>query len=223
MNNFSDMVSKAKKIQEQMKEVQENLKKIEVEGTAGGDLVKVILRGDYEMKSISINSNAKDEKEEIINDLIIAAHNDAREKLKKLEYANVTVKWGDGYQGWIEHAPFDAIIVTAAPDQVPQALIEQLKPEGRLVIPVGTYYQELKVITKGQKDQIQEENIIAVRFVPMVHPKGATLDSKPVPTRGASLLTKGTACLIILDPISALLASSFSKNGISDAATETNC
>jgi len=83
MNNFSDMVSKAKKIQEQMKEVQENLKKIEVEGTAGGDLVKVILRGDYEMKSISINSNAKDEKEEIINDLIIAAHNDAREKLKK--------------------------------------------------------------------------------------------------------------------------------------------
>ena len=77
------MVSKAKKIQEQMKEVQENLKKIEVEGTAGGDLVKVILRGDYEMKSISINSNAKDEKEEIINDLIIAAHNDAREKLKK--------------------------------------------------------------------------------------------------------------------------------------------
>ena len=77
------MISKAKKIQEQMKEVQENLKKIEVEGTAGGDLVKVILKGDYEMKSILVNPEAKSEKEEIINDLIVAAHNDAREKLKK--------------------------------------------------------------------------------------------------------------------------------------------
>ncbi len=77
------MISKAKKIQEQMKEVQENLKKIEVEGTAGGNLVKVILKGDYEMKSISVNPEAKSEKEEIINDLIVAAHNDAREKLKK--------------------------------------------------------------------------------------------------------------------------------------------
>ena len=83
MSDFSDMISKAKKIQEQMKEVQENLKKIEVEGTAGGDLVKVILKGDYEMKSILVNPEAKSEKEEIINDLIVAAHNDAREKLKK--------------------------------------------------------------------------------------------------------------------------------------------
>ena len=83
MNDFSDMISKAKKIQEQMKKVQENLKKIEVEGTAGGDLVKVILKGDYEMKSILVNPEAKSEKEEIINDLIVAAHNDAREKLKK--------------------------------------------------------------------------------------------------------------------------------------------
>ena len=83
MNNFSDMLSKAKKMQDQMKEVQENIKKIEVEGIAGGNLVKVILKGDYEMKSIIINPKAKSEKEEIINDLIIAAHNDAREKLKK--------------------------------------------------------------------------------------------------------------------------------------------
>ena len=103
----------------------------------------------------------------------------AKEKLKTLGYANVTVKWGDGYQGWIEHAPFDAIIVTAAPDQIPQALIEQLKPESRLVIPVGTYFQELKVITKGPKYNIKEENIIPVRFVPMVHPKEDTFDSKP--------------------------------------------
>ena len=83
MTNFSDMLSKAKKVQEQMKEVQENIKKIEVEGTAGGDLVKVILKGDYEMKSIVLSPNAKNEKNEIINDLIIAAHNDAKEKLKK--------------------------------------------------------------------------------------------------------------------------------------------
>ena len=80
------MISKAKKIQEQMKEVQENLKKIEVEGTAGGNLVKVVLKGDYEMKSISVNPEAKGEKEEIINDLIVAAHNDAREKLKKKNF-----------------------------------------------------------------------------------------------------------------------------------------
>ena len=74
MNNFSDMLSKAKKMQDQMKEVQENIKKIEVEGIAGGNLVKVILKGDYEMKSITISSDAKNEKSEIINDLIIAAH-----------------------------------------------------------------------------------------------------------------------------------------------------
>ena len=83
MNDFSDMLSKAKKMQEKMKEVQKTLEKIEVEGTAGGDLVKVVLRGDHEMKSISVNENAKNEKDEIINDLIVAAHNDAREKLKK--------------------------------------------------------------------------------------------------------------------------------------------
>ena len=82
MTNFSDMLSKAKKVQEQMKEVQENIKKIEVEGTAGGNLVKVVLKGDYEMKSIILSPNAKNEKDEIINDLIIAAHNDAKNKLK---------------------------------------------------------------------------------------------------------------------------------------------
>ena len=83
MTDFTNLISQAKKMQEKMKETQENLKKIEVEGTAGGDLVKVILKGDYEMKSILVNPEAKSEKEEIINDLIVAAHNDAREKLKK--------------------------------------------------------------------------------------------------------------------------------------------
>ena len=83
MNDFSDMLSKAKKAQDKMKEVQENLKKIEVEGTSGGNLVTVVLTGDHEIKSIYINPEAKNEKEEILNDLIIAAYNDCRDKLKK--------------------------------------------------------------------------------------------------------------------------------------------
>ena len=83
MNNFSDMLSKAKAMQEKMKEAQEQIKKIEVEGMSGGNLVKVILTGDYEIKSIEITENAKKEGQEIINDLIIAAYNSAKENLKK--------------------------------------------------------------------------------------------------------------------------------------------
>ena len=83
MNNFTDIISKAKQMQEKMKEVQQNLKKIEVTGKSGGDLVKVTLTGDYEMKTIFVDENIKKEKGEIINDLIIAAYNDAKEKLKK--------------------------------------------------------------------------------------------------------------------------------------------
>tara|TARA_B100000287_G_C20387193_1_gene684058 strand:- start:43 stop:363 length:321 start_codon:yes stop_codon:yes gene_type:complete len=83
MNNFNDMLSKAKKMQEKMKEIQENLKNIEVEGVSGGNIVRVVLKGDYEMKSIFIDQNAKKEKEEIVNDLIVAAYNDAKDKLKK--------------------------------------------------------------------------------------------------------------------------------------------
>ncbi len=91
------------------------------------------------------------------------------ERLKKLGYKNVHVKWGDGYKGWPEQAPFDGIIVTAAPDEVPQALVEQLKVGGRMVIPVGASNQELLVITKTDKG-IKKESIFPVRFVPMVHP-----------------------------------------------------
>tara|TARA_B100000886_G_scaffold159939_1_gene109019 strand:- start:603 stop:923 length:321 start_codon:yes stop_codon:yes gene_type:complete len=83
VTNFSDMLSKAKVMQEKMKEVQEQIKKIEVEGISGGSLVKVILRGDYEIKSILISDEAKKEKQEIVNDLIIAAYNNAKENLKK--------------------------------------------------------------------------------------------------------------------------------------------
>tara|TARA_B100000579_G_C22357689_1_gene632383 strand:- start:298 stop:618 length:321 start_codon:yes stop_codon:yes gene_type:complete len=83
MNNFTDMLSQAKKMQEKMKEVQESLKNIEVEGISGGNLVRVVLKGNYEMKSIFIDQNVKKEKEEVVNDLIVAAYNNAKDKLKK--------------------------------------------------------------------------------------------------------------------------------------------
>tara|TARA_B100001057_G_C22760806_1_gene915669 strand:- start:947 stop:1267 length:321 start_codon:yes stop_codon:yes gene_type:complete len=83
MADFSDMLSKAKVMQEKMQKAQEQIKKIEVEGVAGGNLVKVILSGDYELKSIEVTDNARNEKQEVINDLIIAAYNNAKENLKK--------------------------------------------------------------------------------------------------------------------------------------------
>ena len=83
MKDFSDMLSKAKAMQEKMKDAQEQIKKIEVEGISGGNLVKVILTGDYELKSIEITDAAKNENQDIINDLIIAAYNNAKENLKK--------------------------------------------------------------------------------------------------------------------------------------------
>jgi protein-L-isoaspartate(D-aspartate) O-methyltransferase len=90
----------------------------------------------------------------------------AREKLSELGYQNVTVKAGDGYSGWPEAAPFDAIIVTAAPDQIPKPLIEQLKEGGRMVLPVGTHTQELKKIIK-RSGKMETTDVIPVLFVPM--------------------------------------------------------
>ena len=83
MTDFKEMLLKAKDMQDKMKEAQDQIKKIEVEGEAGGNLVKVVLTGDYELKSIFISENAKKESQEIINDLIKAAYNKARENLKK--------------------------------------------------------------------------------------------------------------------------------------------
>lgn len=90
--------------------------------------------------------------------------------LQKLGYDNVTVKCGDGYQGWAEHAPFDRIIITAAPDEIPKELVKQLKVGGIMVLPVGTEFQELIVVTKTEKGIVQEKSV-GVRFVPMVKPK----------------------------------------------------
>ena len=83
MTNFNDMLHKAKEMQQKMKKVQDEIKNIEVEGVSGGNLVKVILTGDYDLKSIYISDEAKKEKQDIINDLIIAAYNNAKENLKK--------------------------------------------------------------------------------------------------------------------------------------------
>jgi protein-L-isoaspartate(D-aspartate) O-methyltransferase len=86
--------------------------------------------------------------------------------LKKLGYKNIHCKVGDGYYGWKEQAPFDAIIVTAAPSVAPDPLLAQLKIDGRLIIPVGEVWQELVVITKTKKGY-ERKSVIPVRFVPM--------------------------------------------------------
>ena len=92
----------------------------------------------------------------------------AAARLKELGYNNVTVKQGDGYAGWPEHAPFDAIIVTCAASHIPPPLTAQLNEGGRLIIPVGstTFYQNLTLITKI-KGELKEEQVSGVRFVPM--------------------------------------------------------
>jgi protein-L-isoaspartate(D-aspartate) O-methyltransferase len=90
----------------------------------------------------------------------------AAETLRRLGYDRIHLRTGDGYRGWPEAAPFDAIVVTAAPTEVPAPLRDQLKPSGRLVIPVGDEYQELRVITKTTTG-FDERTIIPVRFVPM--------------------------------------------------------
>lgn len=90
-------------------------------------------------------------------------------RLKALGYSNVTVRVGDGYAGWPEHSPFDSIIVTCGAEEVPPPLIEQLKPGGKMVIPVGSSHkvQELLVIEKDSAGGISRRSVMPVRFVPM--------------------------------------------------------
>ena len=90
----------------------------------------------------------------------------ARQRLPEMRYDNVDVRLGDGYLGWPEQAPFDAIIVTAAPDHIPPALVEQLKDGGRLVLPLGDQNQQLvRIVRQGGEKSV--ENLLLVRFVPM--------------------------------------------------------
>ncbi len=90
----------------------------------------------------------------------------AKNRLLELGYLNTKVKAGDGYLGWPEAAPFDAIIITCAPDHIPEPLVEQLREGGRMVVPVGTYAQELKKIVK-HSGKIETTDVIPVVFVPM--------------------------------------------------------
>jgi len=93
----------------------------------------------------------------------------ARKKLNSLEYNNVKIKFGDGYQGWKEYAPFDKIIITAAPKEIPTELIKQLKDGGLMVLPVGESYNQQLIVIEKNGDELKKENIIPVRFVPMIH------------------------------------------------------
>ena len=90
--------------------------------------------------------------------------------LQELDYSNVSVRLGDGYLGWPEHAPYDRIIVTAAPPELPQALVDQLATQGRLVAPVGGNpdAQKIVLVTKDAKGNVRRRNQLPVRFVPMV-------------------------------------------------------
>ncbi|MDP2783686.1 MAG: protein-L-isoaspartate(D-aspartate) O-methyltransferase [Sulfurimicrobium sp.] len=99
----------------------------------------------------------------------------AQECLTRLGYGNVTVRHGDGYHGWPEHAPFDGIIVTAAAPEIPPPLIEQLKLGGRLVIPVGQPYgrQELMLVEKNAAGEVSMRNVLPVAFVPLTGDHGA--------------------------------------------------
>jgi len=91
----------------------------------------------------------------------------AQEIIKKLEYNNVLFRIGDGTYGWDEQAPFDAIMVTAAPDKVPRSLEKQLKIGGKMIIPVGSAFQELIFVTRG-KNRLKRKKLLPVRFVPLV-------------------------------------------------------
>jgi protein-L-isoaspartate(D-aspartate) O-methyltransferase len=134
----------------------------ELLGLKGGERVLEIGTGSGYQAAIL----AEIAKEVYTIEIICPLAEKAEKRLKEMGYKNITVRCADGYQGWKEHAPFDGVIVTAAPDHIPQPLVDQLKIGGRLVIPVGDLFQELMVVTKTEKG-IKKENIIPVRFVPM--------------------------------------------------------
>ena len=92
---------------------------------------------------------------------------EAKKRLAALGYKNVTVRCGDGYRGWPKPAPFDVIIVAAAPDHVPQPLVDQLAPGGRMVIPVGDWWQNLLLIEKRKDGTVRRKSVAPVAFVPM--------------------------------------------------------
>lgn len=103
-------------------------------------------------------------------EIVPALAEQAREALTRLGYANVALSTGDGRLGWAEHAPFDAIVVTAAARRVPPALIDQLKPGGRMAIPIGGRFmsQDLTLVEKAMDGKVSKRSILPVAFVPLV-------------------------------------------------------
>ncbi len=130
------------------------------------------LKGDEKVLEIGTGSGyqaailAELSKEVYTIEIIESLASMSKKRLLELGYQNIQVKAGDGYLGWPEFAPFDAIVVTAAPDHIPKPLIEQLKEGGRMVVPVGTHTQELKKIVK-RSGKIETTDVIPVLFVPM--------------------------------------------------------
>ena len=96
--------------------------------------------------------------------------NEAQQRFKELGYTNISLKSGDGYYGWEEHAPFDAIVVTAAAEHIPPPLIRQLKPGGVMIIPVGNRFQvqTLVLVEKDTDGKTRSRNLLPVRFVPLL-------------------------------------------------------
>jgi protein-L-isoaspartate(D-aspartate) O-methyltransferase len=130
------------------------------------------LKGDEKVLEIGTGSGyqaailAEIAEEVYTIEIICPLAESAEKRLGQMGYENITVTCADGYQGWKEHAPFDGVIVTAAPDHIPQPLVDQLKVGGKLVIPVGDVFQELMVVTKTETGT-RHMNVIPVRFVPM--------------------------------------------------------
>jgi protein-L-isoaspartate(D-aspartate) O-methyltransferase len=112
---------------------------------------------------------------EIVEPLALRAGAD----LKRLGYTNVTVRAGDGYKGWPDAAPFDAIIVTCAPDHVPQPLVDQLKEGGRMIIPVGPAFDQSLYLLEKKGGKVQRSAVLPVRFVPMTGGKGKSSSRFP--------------------------------------------
>jgi protein-L-isoaspartate(D-aspartate) O-methyltransferase len=104
-------------------------------------------------------------------DIIEPLAKSAEATLLRLGYKNVHVRTGDGYKGWPEHAPFDSIIVTCAPERVPQPLLEQLKEGGRMIIPVGAKFAQELYLFEKKNGRLQQSAVLPVRFVPMLRTK----------------------------------------------------